>query len=154
MKEKILAEIERRVKENTAKQSLPQFFGMLQEDLRLLDFVNSLPEEPVSEDLEAEIKDYDKSVNPQGDLETLHNVARYFAQWGARWQREQMMANAFTFTKEHDTACILASECLRNHGWFNRERDFNGLWRHLSCVDELFEGKFSGKTKVIVVKED
>ena len=111
-------------------------------------------EEPVSEDLEAEIKDYDKSVNPQGDLETLHNVARYFAQWGARWQREQMMANAFTFTKEHDTACILASECLRNHGWFNRERDFNGLWRHLSCVDELFEGKFSGKTKVIVVKED
>ena len=111
-------------------------------------------EEPVSEDLEAEIKDYDKSVNPQGDLETLHNVARYFAQWGARWQREHMMANAFTFTKEHDTACILASECLRNHGWFNRERDFNGLWRHLSCVDELFEGKFSGKTKVIVIKED
>ena len=68
--------------------------------------------------------------------------------------KQQMMKKAFDFTKEHNTACVLASECLRNHGWFNRERDFNNLFRHLACVDKLFEGKFSGKTKVIVIKED
>jgi len=64
------------------------------------------------------------------------------------------MAKAFDFTKEHNTACVLASECLRGNGWFSKERDFNDLFRHLSCVDKLFEGKFSGKTKVIVIKED
>ena len=73
---------------------------------------------------------------------------------GAKWKKEEMMKDAFTFSTKHNVACILASECLRNHGWFNRERDFNDLFRHLSCVDKLFEGKFSGKTKVIVIKED
>lgn len=75
-------------------------------------------------------------------------------EYGMSLYQEKMMAKAFDFTKEHNTACVLASECLRNHGWFNRERDFNNLWRHLSCVDELFAGKFSGNTKVIVIKED
>lgn len=74
--------------------------------------------------------------------------------YGMRLQKEQMMKDAFEFTKEHNTACVLASECLRGNGWFSRERDFNDLFRHLSCVDELFQGKFSGKTKVIVIKED
>ena len=65
-----------------------------------------------------------------------------------------MMKGAFEFTRKHNDACVLASECLRDHGWFNREHDFNDLFLYLSCVDELFAGKFSGKTKVIVIKED
>lgn len=75
-------------------------------------------------------------------------------EYGIKLMKEQLMNGAFEFTEKHNTACVLASECLRNHGWFSsRERDFNDLFRHLSCVDKLFEGKFSGKTKVIVIKE-
>jgi len=115
-------------------------------------------EEPVSEDLEKEIEQYclrHGYLNSFKDCgytfnEQVGDIARHFA----NWQKQQMMKDAFDFTKEHNTACVLASECLRGNGWFSRERDFNDLFRHLSCVDELFEGKFSGKTKVIVIKED
>lgn len=108
-------------------------------------------QESVSEDLEEAAKNYPSAiyvVSPQwgGEIRAAFKA-------GANWQKEQLMAKAFDFTNEHDTACVLASECLRNHGWFNRERVFNDLFRHLACVDKLFEGKFSGKTKVIVIKE-
>ena len=122
-------------------------------------------EDLVSKDLEEASKEWlrpqlDKSYANYGEkkmMELTHfdGYAMLDAiEFGAKLQKQQLMAKAFDFTKEHDTACVLASECLRNHGWFNRERDFNDLWRHLSCVDELFVGKFSGKTKVIVIKED
>lgn len=126
--------------------------------------VKDQKEEPVSEDLEEAGKEWlrpqlDKSYANYGEgkmMELTHfdGYAMLDAiEYGAKWQKEQMMSKAFKFTKEHNTACILASECLRNHGWFNRERDFNDLFRHLSCVDELFKEKFRGKTKVIVIKE-
>ena len=127
--------------------------------------VKALQEEPVSEDLEEASKKWlspqlDKSYANYGEkkmMELTHfdGYAMLDAiEFGAKLQKQQLMAKAFDFTKEHNTACVLASECLRNHGWFNRERDFNDLFLHLSCVDELFVGKFCGKTKVIVIKED
>lgn len=51
----VLAEIKRRMSENEKKQSLPQFFGMLEEDLGLTDFINSLEVREV--DLEDSIKE-------------------------------------------------------------------------------------------------
>lgn len=105
---------------------------------------------PVSEDLQKAMY-LDENGNPTPAKETEYTKG--FLK-GANWQKEQLLAKAFDFTKEHNTACVLASECLRNHGWFNRERVFNDLFRHLSCVDKLFEGKFCGKTKVIVIKEN
>ena len=114
-------------------------------------YIDSLQEEPVSEDF----KQFEETYLDKEKDEILCIYDRHAGLVdGANWQKEQMMAKAFDFTKEHNTACVLASECLRNHGWFNRERVFNDLFRHLSCVDKLFEGKFSGKTKVIVIKED
>lgn len=107
-------------------------------------------QEPVSEDLLKELKGIVNIRECVAQGVPVIKIARHFAEW----QKEQMLAKAFDFTKEHNIACVLASECLRNHGWFGRERDFNNLFRHLSCVDKLFEGKFSGKTKVIVIKED
>jgi hypothetical protein len=111
-------------------------------------------EDSVSEDLETEMESFFIKMQVQENEnifeDTFKNIARHFA----KWQKQQMMAKAFDFTKEHNIACVLASECLRNHGWFSRECVFNDLFRHLSCVDKLFEGKFSGKTKVIVIKED
>lgn len=117
----------------------------------LFAFMDSLPNEPASEDLEEAARKYFKSL--KDDCFISSDIMLAFKA-GANWQKQQLMAKAFDFTKEHNTSCVLASECLRNHGWFNRERDFNDLFRHLSCVDELFEGKFCGKTKVIVIKED
>lgn len=122
-------------------------------------------EEPVSEDFKIalekkvrEAQDWTYIEEEGGECPLSEEFGAYdleeFARWGANWQKEQMMAKAFDFTQEHNIACILASECLRNHGWFSRERVFNNLFRHLACVDKLFEGKFSGKTKVIVIKEE
>ena len=118
--------------------------------------VKALQEEPISEDLEEATNNYVLNVR-KGYPRVMDETDRYICnafKAGAKLQKQQLMAKAFDFTKEHNTACVLASECLRNHGWFNRERDFNDLFLHLSCVDELFVGKFCGKTKVIVIKED
>ena len=103
-----------------------------------------------NEQAELEQKFLDQHLDKYQRMPTFLDAIEY----GMNLQKEQLLVKAFDFTKEHNTACVLASECLRNHGWFNRERDFNDLFRHLSCVDKLFEGKFSGKTKVIVIKEE
>ena len=124
--------------------------------------VKALQEEPVSEELEEAAEDaMQTEIDTESPYTDGEGMSLYPPEYlkslfieGANWQKQQLMAKAFDFTKEHNTACVLASECLRNHGWFNREGDFNDLFRHLSCVDELFVGKFSGKTKVIVIKED
>ena len=117
--------------------------------------VKEVQEEPVSEDLEEAAENYavTDEVFPNGKVMIDFQAEKAFRA-GAKWQKEQLLAKAFDFTQEHNIACTLASECLRNHGWFSRERDFNDLFRHLSCVDKLFEGKFGGKTKVIAIKED
>lgn len=117
----------------------------------LLRELEDMQEEPVSvsEDLLKELKGIVNIRECVAQGVPVIKIARHFA----AWQKEQMMAKAFDFTQEHNIACILASECLRNHGWFSRERVFNNLFRHLACVDKLFEGKFCGKTKVIVIKE-
>ncbi len=73
---------------------------------------------------------------------------------GAENQREQMMKDAFIFERKHNIACVLASECLRRHGFLNRVRDFNDLLRHISCVNKPFKGEFNGTTKLIAIKED
>ena len=98
---------------------------------------SSLQEELVSEELEEEIKNYDKFIKPQGDIETLHNVARYFAQWGAQWQKKQMMAKAIDGyviedIEEGNGDFLLSAEYLpKSMGLKNRQ-----------------------KVKVIVIKED
>ena len=103
-----------------------------------------------NEQAEMEQKFLDEHLDKNNRMPTFLDAIEY----GMRLQKQQMMKGAFEFAQKHNDACVLASECLRNHGWFNREHDFNDLFLYLSCVDELFAGKFSGKTKVIVIKED
>jgi len=112
-------------------------------------------EETVSDGLEKEIIryiGYSQEVDEDISTTMIRKAARHFAEW----QKQQMMKDAFTFESKHNTACILASECLRNHGWFNREKDFNNLWRFISGVNKLFEGEFKtdDKVKLIIIKED
>ena len=41
-KDALVAEIKRRIDENSRKQSLPQYFGMVEEDLNILSFLDTL----------------------------------------------------------------------------------------------------------------
>ena len=43
--QKIREWVKARLDENASKQSLPQFYGMMEEDARFLDFIDSLKEE-------------------------------------------------------------------------------------------------------------
>jgi hypothetical protein len=140
-------------------------------------------EEPVSEDLERFIYEHlwkgrmgEEITRPiYFGYDELLAVAQSIANWqkkkddemfsivymdgfeeGKKLMKQQMMNGAFVYEKKHDTAMVLASECLRNHGWFNREHDFNDLWQFICGVKELFTGEFkdSKKVKLIVIKED
>lgn len=53
-KDALVAEIKRRMDENREKQSLPQYFGMIEEDLNILSFLDTLEVKEV--DLEEENK--------------------------------------------------------------------------------------------------
>lgn len=52
----LVAEIKRRMNENGGKQALPQYFGMVEEDLNILSFLDTLEVKEV--DLEKEINKY------------------------------------------------------------------------------------------------
>lgn len=49
-KEKIIRILKERISENEHRVALPQFFGMFEEDKRLLEFVESMPDETQSEE--------------------------------------------------------------------------------------------------------
>jgi len=114
-------------------------------------------EKPVSEDLEKDIEKEWNCYSKDGDIAVINVLSfKLIAQHFIQWQKQQMMKEAFVYEKKHDTAMILASECLRNHGWFNREHDFNDLWQFICGVKELFVGEFKDgdKVKILVIKED
>lgn len=64
----------------------------------------------------------------------------------------------FTYEEKHRTAMVLASECIRNHGWFGRERDFNELWGFIEGTDDyktLFNGtNYNKKIKLLKAEEN
>lgn len=65
---------------------------------------------------------------------------------------------SFIYEEKHRTAMILASECIRNHGWFGRERDFNELWKFIEGTDD-YETLFNGtnhnkKVKLLKAEEN
>ena len=87
-KEKILAEIENELSLCAKDNPFDEGRWTALNHLKL--FSECLPKEPESNDLEEEIHRYDNLVNPQGDKRIiLHNVAEYFAAWGARRRAKQ-----------------------------------------------------------------
>ena len=62
----------------------------------MLSFINSLPEEPVSEDLEAAAADYEEEKWKTGHPEDTYNSSDIIkaVKYGAKWQKEKMMAKA------------------------------------------------------------
>lgn len=53
-KDTLVAEIKRRMDKNRGKQSLPQYFGMMEEDLNILSFIDTIEVKEV--DLEKEMQ--------------------------------------------------------------------------------------------------
>ena len=89
-KAKILAEIERQKKiymYDTSKHS----FGRMIQCNDLLVFINSLPEEPVSEDLEEAANNYAELL-PQGRIAKKYCKIDFKA--GARWQKDKTISKA------------------------------------------------------------
>ena len=103
MKQKILAEIER-LKKTFQYGSSAEAKYRVEVYTELIDFINSLPEEPLSEDLEEANKQYRKEVhnqlaNTQGmcwefDWDDVEMAIDDAFKAGAQWQKEQIMKEA------------------------------------------------------------
>lgn len=77
---------------------------------------------------------------------------------GIDYYKDKVADNAFVYEERHRTAMVLACECLRNHGWFNRERDFIELWGFIEGTDDyetLFNGtNYNKKVKLLKAEEN
>jgi hypothetical protein len=105
--EKIRAEIDRRYEENREKARYDDYYRGMNDGLDHFEqFLDTLSEEPVSDDLEKEISTWIPAHIRGGDdgvwRETKNVVtewggivARHFAQWGAERQKEKMIKEMF-----------------------------------------------------------
>ena len=96
-KEKIRAEIERLYNENKERHSIEGISACTQLH-KVLSFIDSMPEEPVNEDLEEEWKRYITSEEYLNDIPGGLPVARHFAKWG----KYQIMKTAVGAVVKYD----------------------------------------------------
>ena len=133
---KVRAEIERRYKYNKEHENDwagTSHFWQRKEDKEILSFIDSMQEEPVSEDLEKELSRLLKDCEIDSEYihqDFLHIVANHFADW----QKEQMMAKAVDVT-----IAIPYS---------------NGYGGYTQLVDSQEALPFGENIKVLVIKED
>lgn len=126
--EKIRQEIERRKKGNMYDE-LPTTIGRYYEDRDLLAFIDSLPEEKPSEDLEEAAARYERE-NRESILSSVDIVDAFIA--GAEWQRVEMMKDAAEGEIVKDISNMLAVTARNIH--------LDGF-------------KFGDKVKIIIVKK-
>lgn len=142
-KQKIKAEVERLKEENSIGLSEYEAGfcnGVGETCEQLLSFINSLPKEPVSEDLEEAAQEYAKSKHTDKELQKI--VAWDF-EAGANWKERQMMKNA-----------------IDGYVSFNRDAQREGLDDCLVVTNEKPESYFNerglqlgDKVKVVIIKE-
>ena len=100
-KKLIKQEIERRIAEGSSKNYISEGALTLES---LLDFIDSLPEEPASEDLEEEIEnyldyaDFKSTCNgiyaAQDYFEDITNTAHHFAEWQKQKSMQDFLEKA------------------------------------------------------------
>lgn len=89
IKEAIKAEIERIINEETPVSKGADYYHGVKESMEiLLSFIDSLPEEKPSEDLEEAADEYAISLTPCDQQEELNYFNSFIA--GAEWMRSQM----------------------------------------------------------------
>jgi len=84
-KSALVAEIKRRMDENCGKQSLPQYFGMVEEDLNILSFLDTLEVKEVDLDFEQELY---KAFGQVKDFTLGMRIAKYFYSLGLKAQHD------------------------------------------------------------------
>ena len=134
-KEKIRAEVERLKMEYDKESIFRTVRGDTAREVfgKLLSFIDSIPEEPVNEDLDDEIVDWCNHLDyVDFDYEAIRDAARHIA----NWQKEQMMQKAV-----EATVCEMSEQ----HGrmvcaWFG-------------CKTEEYYD-LDDKVKVILIKEE
>ena len=105
-KEKIIQEIERRIHFLDGMINTDFGRGSLDALNKVLDFINSLPAEQPSEDLEKAAKDFVEKNSPYTDefmldneVEEAYKIAELTFKRGAQWQKEQMIKGLCYETK-------------------------------------------------------
>lgn len=155
-KEKIRAEIERRrnIVNNSALQMKDvdkrnHYSEMVEEYDDILRFINSLPEEPVSEDLEkAAEQDVCEVVNCGSAIGIPNDHVPSWVQdamvsefiYGALWQKKQMMKNA--------------KDGVITFDYYGDNDKIYGCIAHDSFSLEELGLKDGDKVKMIIIKED
>ena len=145
-KEKIRAEIERLYNQSLAdasrqadrglERAASASYGKSKACKELLSFIDSMQEEPVSEDLEEVAKTYAKKESH--GYEPCNIVETFKA--GANWQKQQMMKNAIDGVITFD--------------YYGDNDKIYGCIAHDSfCLEELGL-KDGDKVKLIIIKED
>lgn len=102
-------------------------------------------------------KDYGFNPSKQ-ELEFCASLLKRGFKAGMDYYKDKVADNAFVYEQKHRTAMILACECIRNHGWFGRERDFIELWGFIEGTDD-YETLFNGtnhnkKVKLLKAEEN
>jgi hypothetical protein len=88
-KELIRQEIEKRIKEGSSKNDISEGALALNS---LLDFIDSLPEQPAREDLEEAAQKYSFNIPTQLEADSVwkQETEQHFKD-GAKWQKQQML---------------------------------------------------------------
>lgn len=122
--ELIKAEIERRYKDNKADG-----YTLVCEELDdLLSFIDSLEEEPASDDLEKAAEEYVEKIRDLGNSTACpqfncHDAERLFIH-GGKWQKQQMMKN-----------CAVGYVIARNKNCLHPLRIYDNIPKRYACDD-------------------
>ena len=143
--EQIKAEIERLKKENRSDDSYDkERFSTLE---MVEEFINSLPEEPISEDLntassEYEAKSYQLKLTKDGEfVKSINPAIKIAFIAGANWRKEQMMKYGTEYQVAEGSMCpaMESIPVLANTDMILLPKD---------------KFKVGDKIKVIIIKED
>ena len=134
-KELIKNEIESRIQEcKDSKIDSSYYDGLISAFEEVRDFINSLPEEPVSDELEEVAFDNAQKNYKEG----FRGAAMQAFNEGAEWQKEQMTKSVLA---SQEMTCIQVAHRLIGSSW------------NLACPTDKIGLKSNDKVKVIIIKD-
>lgn len=161
-KKLIRQEIERRIDLYSIAEKDDSTFARMGELSSLIDFIDSLPKEPASEDLEEEIENYIKDSLaikfPTTDKEQIKADIRYIAHHFAEWQKQK---DQETIELAEDHAMLagmnkMKEEMMENavYGYVALCHDYPYRRSLVAIADGLINFEYAEKVKIIIVKEE
>ena len=181
-KEKIKKEIERQIekgkvkcqqsRENNDRESFVAWSAHIATCGQLLVFINSLPEEPASEDFEEEMikwhkqhfngdRDWDKTSGEYLTRKSQLDIARHFAEWQHGKDFDDLLLSEMKFPKEFyekgrlDTIDGMMKDAVEttivNDWQYGKDPDH----AIIPAIHQRIEGFDAGdKVKIMIIKEE